>query len=151
MSDISREQVERAYAALASGDLNRIALFYSEDLSWVVPGNHPLAGRYRGRAAFLSMMEHAAKLTGGTFRMERQAVMTGDGFSSDVCRNTARRLGTPEDSTSPYDWLDVTVFHLLRWEDGLIVEGHDGLFGDDATAFSQFWSPLRGDGSRWDD
>jgi hypothetical protein len=37
----------------------------------------------------------------------------------------------------------------MRWRDGRIVEGHDGLMGDDAAAFSQFWAPFRPGGIRY--
>lgn len=148
MTEPTIEQVESAYAALASGDQAQIAEHYDEHLRWLVPGNHPLAGRYDGRDAFLGMMERAAKLTAGTFTMDREVILVGDGYSADLCRNRARRLGAADDSLSAYDRLDVAVFHLLRWSGGRIVEGRDGLFGDDATAFSQFWSQLLSDGSR---
>jgi uncharacterized protein len=148
VSEPTLDQVEGAYSALASGDKDRIAEYYHESLQWLVPGNHPLAGRYCSRDEFLHMMEYAGELTGGTFAMERKVTMLGDGFSSDMCRNTALRTGAAADSCSPYDRLDVEVFHLLRWQDGRIIEGRDGLFGDSATAFSQFWSQLRSNGSR---
>lgn len=146
--EIHPELVAAAYQALASGDRGKIAAFYAEDLRWLVPGCHPLAGRYEGLDAFLAMMGRAHDLTGGTFDMVPLAVMTGDGCSSDVCRNTALRAGADPASTSPYDRLDAEVFHYLTWRDGRIAEGRDGLFGDDATAFSQFWSPLTGAGRR---
>jgi ketosteroid isomerase-like protein len=148
VSEVSRAQVEAAYQALATGDRARIAEHYDEDLRWLVPGCHAMAGRYEGLGAFLAMMDQAHKLTGGTFAMQPLVVMTGDGCSSDVCRNTARRAASAPDCASAYDRLDAEVFHFLRWRDGRIVEGRDGLFGDDATAFSQFWSPIAGDGTR---
>lgn len=149
MTEPSVDQVDQAYAALASGDTDRIAEYYDEKLQWLVPGNHPLAGRYDGRDAFLAMMARAGGLTGGTFAMEREVTLVGDGYSADLCRNRARRPGGHDGSRSAYDHLDLAVFHLLRWQNGRIVEGRDGLFGDDATAFSQFWSPLLDDGSRF--
>lgn len=148
MTGPTRERVEEAYRALASGQIDEIAKYYHEDLSWLVPGGHALAGWYRGRDAFLALMARTGKLTGGSFAMERRAVLVGDGFSADLCRNVGTRADARSGSTSPYDRLDIDAFHLLRWEDGRVVEGRDGLFGDDATLFSQFWSQLASDGSR---
>jgi uncharacterized protein len=142
------ERVEEAHRALASGRLDEIARYYHEDLRWLVPGGHELAGWYRGRDALLSLMARAGKLTGGSFAMQRRAVLIGDGYSADLCRNTGTRADAPAGSVSPYDRLDMDVLHLLRWEDGRVVEGRDALFGDDATAFSQSWSQLASDGSR---
>lgn len=148
MTEVTRAQVEAAYRALGSGDRSRIVEHYAEDLRWLVPGNHPLAGWYESLDAFLEMMATAGKLTGGSFRMERELIMVGEDCSADVCHNYGLRAGAPEGSTSPYERMDGTVFHFMRWRDGRIVEGHDGLFGDDATAFNQFWAPFRPGGIR---
>lgn len=148
MSEPTRDLVRRAYQALASENSSEIAKYYHSDVRWLVPGNHPLAGWYEGRDAFLELMKQTRMLTGSSFRMERIALMTGDGFSADLCRNTGGRTGSQADSISPYERLDVSVLHLLAWQDGKIVEGRDALFGDDATSFSQFWSQLNRDGYR---
>ena len=145
---VTRDQVEAAYRALATGDRALIARHYDPQVRWLVPGDHPLAGWYEGLDAFLDLMARAGKLSGGTFAMQRLAIMTGPGCSADLTHNTARRAGTPQDSASPFERLDAVMFHLMRWRQGRIVEGRDGTFGDDATAFSQFWSPLAGDGPR---
>lgn len=42
MTEVTRERVQAAYAALGSGDRARILEYYSEDLRWLVPGSHPL-------------------------------------------------------------------------------------------------------------
>jgi ketosteroid isomerase-like protein len=148
MSEPTRELVQRAYQALASEDTSEIAKYYHSGVRWLVPGNHPLAGWYEGRDAFLQLMGLTRMLTGDSFTMERIAIMTGDGFSADLCMNTGTRTDSQERSSSPYDRLHVAVLHLLTWKDGKIIEGRDALFGDDATNFSQFWSQLNRDGYR---
>jgi ketosteroid isomerase-like protein len=149
MADVTKDMVEGAYRALATGSRDEIVRHYDEDVRWLVPGNHALAGWYEGIDAFLDLMSAAGKLTGGSFAMERLAILTGADCSADLCRNTGVRIGAPADAASPYDRLDAFVFHFMRWRDGRIVEGRDGLFGDDATAFNQFWSPLHDSGSRY--
>ncbi|QES51087.1 hypothetical protein DEJ50_27875 [Streptomyces venezuelae] len=150
MTEVTRERVQAAYRALGSGDRDRILEYYAEDLRWLVPGNHPLAGWYESLDAFLELMGQTHKLTGGTFRMDLEAVLTGDNCSADVCRNVARRAGAGEAGASGHERMDYQVFHFMRWRDGRIVEGRDGLFGDTATAFSQFWAPFGPDGIRRD-
>ena len=149
MAEVTPDQVENAYRALHSGDRAEIARHYDEDVSWLVPGSHELAGWYHGLDAFLDMMTMARKLTGGTFTMEPLSVMTGEDCSADVCRNRCHRAGSATDSASPYDDYDGLVFHFAKWRDGRIVEGRDGLFGDDATAFNQFWTPMSANGQRY--
>jgi ketosteroid isomerase-like protein len=149
MAEVTREQVESAYRSLGTGSREEIAKHYDENVRWLVPGNHPLAGWYHGLDAFLDLMARAGKLSGGSFAMERLAILTGEDCSADLCRNTGLRQGAQADSRSPYDRLDSLVFHFMKWRDGRIVEGRDGLFGDDATAFSQFWSPLDATGNRY--
>lgn len=149
MAEVNPERVTHAYQAIATGDRMRIAEFYDEKVRWLVPGEHALAGWYDGLDAFLDMMGRAHKLTGGTFAMVSLHVMTGGDCSADVCRNTGMRLGAAEGARSTFDRLDVLVTHFLRWRDGKIVEGRDGLFGADATAFGQFWSPLSANGNRY--
>jgi uncharacterized protein len=149
MAEVTRDQVEGAYRALGTGIRDEIVRHYDENVRWLVPGNHPLAGWYEGLDAFLDLMSRAGKLSGGSFAMGRLSILTGEDCSADLCRNTAVRQGAPEGSASPYDRMDSYVFHFMRWRDGRIVEGRDGLFGDDATAFSQFWSPLDSAGNRY--
>lgn len=149
MAEVTKEMVAGAYRALSTGLRDEIAKHYDEGVRWLVPGNHPLAGWYEGLDAFLDLMARAGKLTGGSFAMARLAILTGEDCSADLCRNTGTRQGAAEGSASTYDRLDAYVVHFMRWRDGRIVEGRDGLFGDDATAFSQFWSPVDGSGSRY--
>ncbi|MBW5483668.1 nuclear transport factor 2 family protein [Streptomyces bambusae] len=150
MTEVTPQRVRAAYRALGSGDRDRILEYYAQDLRWLVPGNHPLAGRYEGLDAFLELMGRTHKLTGGTFRMDLEAVLVGEDCSADVCRNTALRAGADEASGSPYERMDYQVFHFMRWRDGRITEGRDGLFGDTAVAFSQFWAPFAPNGDRRD-
>ncbi|MFJ7157681.1 nuclear transport factor 2 family protein [Streptomyces sp. NPDC101118] len=150
MTHVTRQRVEAAYRALGTGDRARILEYYSEDLRWLVPGNHPLAGWYESLDAFLELMGRTHRLTDGTFRMDIEYVLTGPDVSADVCRNTGLRAGAKEDAKSPYERMDYQVFHFMRWRDGRIVEGRDGLFGDTASAFSSFWAPFAPDGIRRD-
>lgn len=145
------ERVQEAYAALASGDPAQVAEYWAEDMRWLVPGNHAMAGWYEGRDAFLGFMEACGKRSANSFNMELITIVTNDEYSVDVTHNTGNRAGAPEGSTSPYDHLDISVGHLLRWRDGKVVEGKGGIYGDGTDRFNMFWSQLRSDETRIED
>ncbi|WP_437931171.1 nuclear transport factor 2 family protein [Sorangium sp. So ce291] len=145
---ITPQLVNDAYAALASGDLGTIRQYWSQDLVWLVPGHHALAGAYRGLDAFLDFMRKTAQLSNNSFRMDLITVLTNDEYSADVTHNLGFRTKTAEDTTSPYSKLDIDVIHLLRWRDGKVIEGRGAIFGDGTSRFDQFWSQVAADGAR---
>jgi len=142
------ELVEAAYQALAGGDRAEISRFWAEDMRWLVPGNHRLAGWWEGLDGFFAFMEEVGKLSGGSFVMTRSAILLADGWSADVSHNVGTRTSAAEGTTSPYERLEIDVVHLLRWEDGKVVEGRGAIFGDGTTQFNQFWSQLAPDATR---
>ncbi|HLZ57024.1 MAG TPA: nuclear transport factor 2 family protein [Ktedonosporobacter sp.] len=142
MPHVTPELVRKAYAALASGDLNKIKEYWAEDMNWLVPGLHQLAGWYHGRDAFLGFMSNVGKLTANSFNMEEISIMTNDEYSADVTHNVGYRDGWLETGELPYGKLDIKVVHVLRWRNGQVIEGKGAIFGDGTTQFNQFWSPL---------
>jgi ketosteroid isomerase-like protein len=142
--------VEGAYQSLATGDRGEIAKYWADDMRWLVPGNHQLAGWWEGLDGFFSFMEQVGRLSGGSFVMTRSAILLADNMSADVSHNVGSRTTAPAGSTSPYDCLAIDVIHLLRWRDGKVVEGRGAIFGDGTTQFNQFWSQLASDAVRVD-
>jgi hypothetical protein len=147
MAAVTAEQVEAAYQALATGDRNQIAQYWAEDMRWLVPGNHQLAGWWEGLDGFFEFMSNVGKLSGGSFVMTRSAILLADNWSADLSHNVGTRV-TANGSTSLYDRLEIDVIHLLQWSDGKVVEGRGAIFGDGTTQFNQFWSQLATDGTR---
>jgi ketosteroid isomerase-like protein len=145
---VTRELVEAAYGALATGDRTEVAKYWAEDMRWCVPGNHQLAGWWEGLDGFFSFMEQVGKLSGGSFVMTRSAILLSDDMSADVSYNLGTRVTGAAGSTSPYDRLEIDVVHLLRWRDGKVVEGRGAIFADGTTQFNQFWSQLAADATR---
>jgi uncharacterized protein len=145
---VTRELVEAAYQALATGDRTEVAKYWAEDMRWCVPGNHQLAGWWEGLDGFFSFMEQVGKLSGGSFVMTRSAVLLTDNMSADVSFNIGDRTSASPGSKSTYDHLEIDVVHLLRWRDGKVVEGRGAIFGDGTTQFNQFWSQLAPDATR---
>lgn len=145
---ITTEQVEAAYESLTTGDRDQIARWWAEDMRWLVPGNHQLAGWWEGLDGFLDFMERVGKLSAGSFVMTRTAILLDEDSSADVSHNLGSLAGTGEGNDSVYDRLDIDVVHLLRWRDGRVVEGRGAIFGDGTSQFNQFWSQVRRDGTR---
>ena len=145
---VTPELVSAAYGALGSGDKEQIRKYWSDDLHWLVPGLHALAGWYIGLDAFLEFMRKTAELSNNSFRMDPITILTNEEFSADVTHNRGHRANADAESTSPYDYLDISVIHLLRWKDGKVVEGRGAIFGDGTDRFNMFWSQLTSDGHR---
>ena len=135
-TNITPEHVGEAYAALGSGDMERIKLYWAEDMVWQVPGHNQLSGWYYSRTEFLAFMGRVGEMSDHSFHMDMIAgkvLVTGD-YSVDLTRNRGYRLGEPEKT------MDIEVAHVLRWKDGKVVAGKGAIFGDGTTEYDQFWS-----------
>ncbi len=133
---VTPQHVQEAYAALASGDSEKIKEFWAEEMVWQVPGHNRLSGWYFGRDEFLAFMGTVGKLSGNSFRMENiagQVIVTGE-YSADITRNRGNRADLAEKT------MDIEVVHVLRWKDGKVIAGKGAIFGDGATEYDQFWS-----------
>jgi ketosteroid isomerase-like protein len=133
---ITPDHVQKAYQALASGDLEQIRQYWDEGMVWQVPGHNRLSGWYEGLDAFLAFMGEVGRLSDRSFNMEPiagQVVVTGE-YSADLTRNRGNRDGTPDKT------MDIEVVHVLRWRDGKVIAGKGAIFGDGTTEYDQFWS-----------
>ncbi len=126
--------VTQAYEALASGDREAIRRFWADDMIWLVPGDNPLSGLKQGLDAFLGFMQEVGRLSGNSFRMDREAIMVSEDASADVTRNVGNRAGDVNRK------LDISVIHYLRWRDGKVIEGRGAIFGDGTAQYDAFWS-----------
>jgi len=133
LTQVTPDQVAKAYEALATGDRERIREYWSDDLEWLVPGHNQLSGWKHGLDEFLEFMATVGKLSGNSFNMESIAVVTSGEYSADETRNTGRRADDPRT-------LDIDVIHLLRWRDGKVVEGKGAIFGDGTAQYDAFWA-----------
>jgi ketosteroid isomerase-like protein len=140
-TQVTPELVGKAYEALGSGDADRIAEYWAEDMVWIVPGHNPLSGVYNGRDAFIGFMGEVGKLSNNSFSMTAVAVMVSDEYSADVTHNVGYRAGHEGTGDVPYTKLDIDVVHVLRWRDGKVIEGRGAIFGDGTTEYDQFWAP----------
>ena len=133
---VTPEHVKEAYAALASGDPEKVKQYWAEEMVWQVPGHNRLSGWYFGRDEFLAFMGNVGQLSGNSFHMENiagQVIVTGE-YSADITRNQGNRSNQTDKT------MDIEVVHVLRWKDGKVIAGKGAIFGDGATEYDQFWS-----------
>ena len=142
MAQVTREQVQKAYEALATGDKEKCRQYWADDMRWLAPGHNQVSGWYEGLDGFLSFMARVGALSANSFRMESIAVMTGDDYSADVTHNLGYRAGAANTGEAPYRKLDIDVVHVLHWRDGKVIEGRGAIFGDGTIRYDQFWSRL---------
>jgi len=136
MPHVSEELVRKAYEALGTGDPDKIAEYWAEDMVWEVPGHNQLSGWKIGRDEFIAFMQKVGELSGNSFRMKQIAIMTNGEYSTDVTNNTGTRADNPNKK------LDIDVAHVLRWRDGKVIAGKGGIFGDGTDQYDRFWSPI---------
>lgn len=136
MPKVTPEMVANAYAALATGDREKIQEYWAEDMRWLVPGHNILSGWKEGLTGFLEFMRQVGMLSGNSFHMENICTTTSDEYSADVTRNRGQRAGNPDKT------LDITAVHVLRWRDGKVIEGRGAIMEDGTTRYDQFWSPV---------
>ena len=131
---LTQELVKQAYEALASGDRQRIAEYWAEDMTWLVPGHNQISGLKRGLNEFLAFMEKVGLLTDNSFQMSWEDVAISGDISADIRHNTGHR------AEEPTTQLDINVVHILRWREGKVIEGRGAIFGDGTAQFDEFWS-----------
>lgn len=142
---ITPERVQKAYAALASGDPLSIQEFWDENLKWFVPGHNMLSGWKRDLREFMEFMATVGRLSDNSFHMDSIAVcVNDDGYTVDITRNRGHRAGDPSKQ------LDIVAVHVLRWSNGRVVEGRGAIQGDGTAQYDQFWSPVS-PGQSWSD
>ncbi len=131
---LTEDRVRQAYEVLASGDRQRIAEYWAEDMSWFVPGHNQISGWKRGLDEFLAFMDKVGFLSDNSFQMSWEGVVITGDTSADIRHNTGHRAGDEAKR------LDIDVVHVLRWREGKVVEGRGAIFGDGTAQFDEFWS-----------
>ena len=139
--NVTQELVSDAYAALASGDMNRIKEYWDEDVSWLIPGQNPLSGWHRGLPKFIEYLKKVGSLTGNSMKTQSISVLVGGDYSASVSKFSGYRAGYSESNAQKPDTkLDVEIIQLLRWQNGKIIEGRSSIFGEGASEYDRFWS-----------
>jgi ketosteroid isomerase-like protein len=104
--------VRSVYGAVNRKDIAGLTGLLSPDVTLLVPGRSPLAGRYEGRDAVFGFFGKLGAISGGTHRDELRDVYANDDQVVAVHHGT----GTRDDKT-----LDVDVALLFEVESGVVT------------------------------
>jgi ketosteroid isomerase-like protein len=121
--------IRRLFGAFAAGDLEAIHAALADTVRSHTPGESRLAGTVVGREAVVAHLGRSRELSDGTYEVQVEDVLGGDGHAAAVYRGQARRSGRQ---------LDVRHIALYRIERGRIAE--IWFTPLDQTAFDEFWS-----------
>jgi uncharacterized protein len=116
--------------AFNRGDMEALRDFYADDVLWHVAGKHGLSGDYRGRDELIAYFKRVLDLTGGSLKLESEAILASDQHTAIFMRVTGTRNGRS---------LDVTLAEAF-------TVGPDGRWTEfwslatDQDAVDDFWS-----------
>jgi ketosteroid isomerase-like protein len=84
-----------AFAALGRGDMQGLLALSAEGIEWIIPGEWPLAGTYRGHAGVADLFQKFFEMLEISFSEPREFVAQGDrvlvvGFSTGRVKATNR-------------------------------------------------------------
>lgn len=119
------ELIRRYYQAYASGDLGALRRFFAPDISWTIPGHHPLAGTKHGADEVLAFFGQLAR---AGFKAETIFLAADRDWVVDLHRGW---------STTPAG-LDITWALAFRINAGTIAEAIN-FAGDQHAADAFFW------------
>jgi len=90
--------VKDFFAAIGSGDKQRVLALVAEDIEWIVPGeNWPLAGTHRGHAGLADVLKKASEEIETAYPKPPEFVAQGDrvlvvGFATGRIKATNRKF-----------------------------------------------------------
>ncbi len=117
------------YTAFTTGDMDGLATFFDEDVTWHTPGEHPLAGTYEGRAATFESFAEEFEQSGGTYSVDVRDVIANDQHIIALLHATANR----ENKRLDQDY--VIVFGV---RDGTVHTAWE--IWRDQVSVDEFWS-----------
>ena len=73
------QRVKDFFAAMGSGDKQRLLSLVAEDIEWIIPGEHwPLAGTHRGHAGLAAVLKKASEEVETTYPEAPEFIAQGD-------------------------------------------------------------------------
>ncbi|WP_176968489.1 nuclear transport factor 2 family protein [Amycolatopsis xylanica] len=121
--------VNEFFDALLRNDIAAVRATLADDVVWHQPGDHPLAGSFRGADVALAAMAEFPGRSGGTFHVDHFDRMATNEMVAVTFHLTAQREGREP--------LDLHGVDLIRVVDGLIAEAW--VFSNDVEAENAFW------------
>ncbi|MEV4505846.1 nuclear transport factor 2 family protein [Streptomyces klenkii] len=125
----NRKLIEGAYAAFTAGNIPAVLQAFAEGITWHVPGRSPLSGDYRGHREIVEFFGRVMDLSGGSFRIRIDDVLTDTSRVVVLCTVSAERNGRAWSSPEAHVW-DIA--------DGKAVAFRE--FQGDQQAEDEFWS-----------
>lgn len=125
----NRKLIEGAYDAFGTGDIPTVLQAFAEDITWHVPGRSPLSGHYRGHQDLVGFFGRVMELSGGSFRIRIDDVLTDESRVVVLCTVSAERNGQA--------WSSQEV-HVWEIADGRAVAFRE--FQGDQQTEDEFWS-----------
>ena len=130
MAHPNEDLVRRGYKAFGEGDEETLRSLLGPDAVHVAPGNHLLAGEYKGVDEILGYYGKLGELSDGTFTAELKSVrVEGDDKAVSTHRNKAQRGGKTLDQD------ETLTFTIEGGKFSRIEENHS-----DPAAYDDFWS-----------
>ncbi len=116
----------RTADALRAGDLETLATFMDPDVTWHVPGRHPMAGDVVGRDALVAWLAKAKSIG---FWLTEHDVLANDAHVVAISHMGARRDGLD---------IETRVVSVFHYRDGRQAERW--LFPEDADIWDAIFS-----------
>ncbi|MEL7529504.1 MAG: nuclear transport factor 2 family protein [Pseudomonadota bacterium] len=123
--------VQTFFEAYGAGDLDGIATVMDENVTWHIPGRHPLSGTKHGREEVLAFF---SELGAAGFKAEPIYFGADETHVVDIHRGWSNAEGKPN--------VDTMWALVYRIENGKIVEATN-LSADQDAANTFFWSQYR--------
>jgi ketosteroid isomerase-like protein len=101
--------VKDFFAAMGSGDKQRLLSLVAEDIEWIIPGKDwPLAGTHRGHAGLADVLQKASEEVEMTYPKPPEFVAQGDrvlvvGVATGKSKPRTSRSRTTGSSPSPFE------------------------------------------------
>lgn len=109
MVDPKLTAIQDFFAAYAAGDVSAVRKVMADDVTWAIPGHHPLAGTKTGIEEVLAFFDQLRK---ANFKAEPLAVAVSGDYVLDTHR------GWSDEG----DGLDLTWCLVFRFEEGKIKD-----------------------------
>lgn len=118
--------LRQAYAAYASGDVERLDDLFDDGIIWHVPGRSPVAGNHEGKEEVLEALTTLMHLTDGTARLRAQALFADETHGMALVESTLSRRQATHTS------LMVQVFRIAGSQIAELWSYPGDPYGDDA-------------------
>jgi ketosteroid isomerase-like protein len=93
MADDKVALLNRGYDAFGKGDLDTLRELFTDDIVFHVSGESQIAGDYRGQEDVFGFFGKLAELSGGSFRIERHAILADEEHGAVLSTVSAQRDG----------------------------------------------------------